>query len=361
MKTQRTASSCPRRLALLLCFLAAAAPSFAAKGVKKGDAQKAIAATPPFALDKGKVSVKEINSTETSAIVRAGLRVAFRFERDAGGAWRVAQVRTGDRQWEEFDLLARAAGPERLAPARAALEAFAAELDALQLAAAEKKAAGKKKDEGDKTTGGTRGAAEQSRGGDKKSAGASGKSGGESMEKAPERPEDELVRGPLSVKRPAEALAALGASAVVEAEIDSTFTLVRERGRWRVTSAAVVGAETWGDFDAALAALQAARAARARADLQTLADALEAHRRERGSYVVADTSAALVDQLNPRFTPHFIRVDPWHRPYEYDGARDAYSLLSLGPDGKPHTPDDVQLNANANGAAPRRAGGKAKR
>ncbi len=358
MKTQRTAS-CLRPLALILCLLASAAP-LAAKGVKKGDAQKAIAATPPFALNKGNVVIKEISSTETSATVRAGLRVAFRFERDGGKAWRVALMRTGDRQWEEFDLLARAAGAERIAPARVALEAFAAELQALQLAAAEKKAAGKKKDERNNTSDGARGAAEATRGGDKQSAAESEKSKGKAKEKAPEPPENEFVRGPLSVKNPAAALSALGASAVVEAEIDSTFELVRERGKWRVASARV-GAETWREFDAVLAALDAAKAARARTDLQTLAAALEAYRRERGSYVVADTSAALVDHLNPHHTPLFTRVDPWHRPYEYEGARDGYSLLSLGPDGKPYTPDDIQLNKNTNGVPARRAGGKVKR
>lgn len=334
MKIHRTAAPCLRPLALLLCLLAPA-PPLAAKGIKKGDAQKAIAATPPFTLRTGNVVVKEINSTETSAVVRAGLRVAFRFERDKGGAWRVVQMRSGDRQWEEFDVVERAAGAERLAPARAALESFAAELAALQAAAAKLKADEKKKDDGDTATRGARGAAESARAGDKKST-------QKSKEKAPEPPEDELVRGPLSVKNPAAALSAMGASAVVEAEIDSTYELVRERGKWRVTSARV-GAESWREFDTLARALDAAKAARALSDLQTLAAALEIYRRERGSYVVADTGVALVDHLNPRFTPLFVRVDPWHRPYEYEGAPASYTLRSLGPDGKPNTPDDVTV------------------
>ncbi len=51
--------------------------------------------------------------------------------------------------------------------------------------------------------------------------------GTESEEKVPEPPGEELVRGPLSVKKPAAALSAIGPSAVFEAEIDSTFDLVR--------------------------------------------------------------------------------------------------------------------------------------
>ena len=89
--------------------------------------------------------------------------------------------------------------------------------------------------------------------------------------------------------------------------------------------------------------LDAEKVARARADLDALAAALEAFRRERGFYVVADSSAALVDQLNPRYTPDVIRIDPWHRPYEYTGTRDTYALRSLGPDGKAGTDDDITL------------------
>jgi hypothetical protein len=144
------------------------------------------------------------------------------------------------------------------------------------------------------------------------------------------------------VKKPAEALSAMGSSALVEIEIDSTFELVRERGKWRVASARV-GAESVREFDALLRALDAAKAERARGDLAALAAALEAYRRERGFYVVADTGVALVDQLNPRYTPLFIRFDPWHRPYEYEGAPRSFTLRSLGPDGKPGTADDVTV------------------
>jgi hypothetical protein len=144
------------------------------------------------------------------------------------------------------------------------------------------------------------------------------------------------------VQKPAAALSAMGSSALVEVEIDSTYDLVRERGKWRVT-AARVGAETLREFEALGRALDDAKVERANSDLQTLASALEAHHRERGSYVVADTSAALVDHLNPRFTPLYVRFDPWHRPYEYEGTPRGFTLRSLGPDGKPNTTDDVTI------------------
>jgi hypothetical protein len=52
----------------------------------------------------------------------------------------------------------------------------------------------------------------------------------------------------------------------------------------------------------------------------------------------------LIDHLSPKYLIRVIRVDPWHRPYQYDGQQDHYSLRSLGPDGKPNTPDDIVVS-----------------
>jgi hypothetical protein len=133
----------------------------------------------------------------------------------------------------------------------------------------------------------------------------------------------------------------MGKSAFVETEIEAAFDVVREGGKWRVASVRIAG-ERLPDSDAAARALDAEKGRAARADLEALASALEAFRRERGFYVVADTETVLVDFLNPRYTARFIRVDPWHNPYEYEGTRDAYTLRSNGADGKPHTPDDIE-------------------
>ncbi len=76
-------------------------------------------------------------------------------------------------------------------------------------------------------------------------------------------------------------------------------------------------------------------------ELSTIAKALGDFRRERGSYVVSDSESVLIDHLSPHYLLRVIRVDPWHRPYRYEGQPDHYSLRSLGPDGKPNTPDDI--------------------
>ncbi|HVG29409.1 MAG TPA: type II secretion system protein GspG [Pyrinomonadaceae bacterium] len=316
-------------LACLLCLAPPAARVSAAKGaLKKSDAQKLIAALSLLELSKGAVTVEEIASDASSATVKAAVRMGFRYERDAKGVWRVAEARVGERQWEEFDLLARAAGADAVERARDALDSVAAELEELSLAKQKRDAEEKKRRD---ATGADSGAAGKG-GKDKKSSGAAAKKGSG---------EEALVRGALRVKSPATALSAMGKSAVIEAEVEGVFEFVSEGGSWKV-AAVRLGDARLADFDQAVRALDAEKGVRARADLEALASALEAFRRERGFYVVSDSGVVLVDQLNPRYTDRFIRLDPWHRPYEYEGAPNNFTLRSVGPDGKPRTADDIE-------------------
>jgi hypothetical protein len=314
----------------------------AAKGeLKKSDALKLIAALSLLELGKGAVTVKEITSDASTATVNASVKMGFRYERDAKGAWRVAEVRVGERQWEEFALLARATGADGIARVRAALDSVAAELDELSLAKKKRDAEEKKKNARREDA-----VAAEKSGKDKKKSGKADKKakgaatdGGAAGENG--SGDDALVRGALRVKSPAAALSAMGKSAVVEAEVDGVFEFVREGGSWRVAAVRVSG-ERLPDFEPLVRALDTQKVARARADLESLAAALEAFRRERGFYVVADSGVVLVDYLNPRYMNRFIRLDPWHRPYEYEGAPERFTLRSVGADGKPHTADDVE-------------------
>jgi hypothetical protein len=267
----------------------------AEKAIKRDEARKLIASASLLELNRAAVTIKQISPPAT---VLASVRLGFHFTKDASGAWRVVEVRTGDRRWEPFDLLARATGGgDAFLAARTELDAFAAELAALS---------------------------------------AKGTTNVDKNE-----PPKELRRGALSVKNPASALS--GSSAVVELEIDAAVDFVRDaRGRWQVARVSV-GGRRFEAFDVFEAALETEKRARARAELESLAAALEAYRRARGFYVVAETSAGLVDHLNPRYTSVYIRFDPWHRPYEYTGTRERFTLRSLGADGKPGTPDDVML------------------
>jgi len=134
-----------------------------------------------------------------------------------------------------------------------------------------------------------------------------------------------------------------GNSAVVTAQVETAFRLVKDdKGKWRIAEIRT-GDRRWEDLDTLTRALNVEKTARARAELQSIAMALESYRRERGSYLESKSAATLIDSLNPRYLARVTRVDPWHNPYEYEGERSSFVLRSDGPDGKPNTPDDVTL------------------
>ncbi len=212
--------------------------------------------------------------------------------------WRAVEFRTGDRAWEEFDLVSTTAFAPRLEAARRALEELVTEFEARQVSAA--------------------------------------KSENEEERKKAAEP---LTRGALTVKQ----LSPMGSSAVAEVVVSAAFSLTRDaRNRWRVAEA-LVGGESSGDLQALWLAANARKTERARADMAALSEALEAFRRERGSYVVARDSVVLLDHLSPRYSKRIVRLDPWRNPYRYEGAPVSYTLASDGPDGKQGTADDVTL------------------
>ena len=323
MKTQTRLTSFILSVSVAFCAFAVATVVAQKQGIKRDDARKLIAAASILELNKDVVTVREISPPGATVSVLASVKLAFRFVRDEGGAWRVMEVRTGDRQWEAFDLLARSLGGEQVAHTRAELDAFAAELDALALAESKKGKAASAEEQQNQTA----------------------KDENQTVKNESSQPAKELKRGALSVKNPAAALAPLGSSAVVELEVETSLDFVRDaRGRWQVARV------RFGDdgpgfdqFDAFERALNAEKLARARADLETLAAALEEYRRARGFYVVGDSASALIDHLNPRHTLAYIRFDPWHRPYEYQGTRERFTLRSPGADGKSNTADDITI------------------
>lgn len=142
-------------------------------------------------------------------------------------------------------------------------------------------------------------------------------------------------------------VSSLGSTAVVVAQVETAFRFVKGEGdKWRVAEIRT-GNNKWEDVDLLVRAVNAEKSARARAELETIATALESFRRERGFYVTANTSGILMDQLNPRYLPNIIRLDPWHNPYLYEGTRTGYRLRSPGPDGKPNTADDISRSERA--------------
>src|SRR6266850_1585674 len=134
-----------------------------------------------------------------------------------------------------------------------------------------------------------------------------------------------------------------GNSAVVTAQVETAFRLVKDdKGKWRIAEIRT-GDRRWEDLDTLMRALNVEKTARARAELESIAAALESFRRERGFYLESKSEAALIDNLNPHYLARVIRVDPWHQPYEYEGSRSSFVLRSSGPDGKSGTSDDVTV------------------
>ena len=339
-------------LVVLLAFCALPGGAHAQKrpkpALKQGEARRVVAAAPGFGLKTGAVKVRGVSPAGAEPVrVEADVTVAVRLasvedERapQTGGAfkqkrWRAVEFRTGDRSWEEFDLVATPALAPRLEAARQALEELVTEFESRQAAAAE--------------------SAEDAAGAEVIVVPAAGEAqGGGKKDKKKDKKKDEkkaaepLTRGPLTVKQ----LSLMGSSAVAEVVVASSFSLSRdELGRWRVSEVSAGGASS-GDLAALWLAANARKAERARAELAELAGALEAFRRERGFYVVTRDSVVLLDHLSPRYAKRVIRLDPWHNPYRYEGTAARYTLASDGPDGKPGTADDV-TSGGGSGAPPR--------
>jgi len=138
-------------------------------------------------------------------------------------------------------------------------------------------------------------------------------------------------------------VSSLGNSATVTAQVETAFRFEKDsKGKWRVAEIRT-GDRRWEDVETLTKALNAEKTSRARAELESIATALESFRRERGAYPEAKTGPALIDNLNPRYLKRVIRIDPWHHPYEFEGTRTSFVLRSAGPDEKANTADDVTV------------------
>src|SRR5262249_61378426 len=80
-------------------------------------------------LPSDAVRIKDISAFGNSAVVTAQVETAFRFVKGDKDQWRIAEIRTGDRRWEDLDMLVRALNAEKTARARAELETIAAALE----------------------------------------------------------------------------------------------------------------------------------------------------------------------------------------------------------------------------------------
>lgn len=287
---------------LLFIFLWALAPANVAADPSQKDIKKAIQTMFGASLPGSAVHVQRVNSSAEGAEVSAELEAVFR-AKATDGRWRLSEVRTGADDWERLDLIAQALqvklpsggcdssrefvhDPKAFAMTTKRARCLVAELLGVTL------------------------------------------------------PSDQVrVKDISSLDLP------LGteSSAVIESSIQVDFRLAHDTSGWRV-SEIKSGNREWTNLNAFSAAFNEVKRANATSDLDTIATALKDFHRERGAFVVSDKESVLIDYLSPQYLTRVIRVDPWHRPYQYDGAQDHYSLRSLGPDGKPNTPDDIVVS-----------------
>lgn len=293
------------KIFLGLVFLWAVTPANVRADLSAKDARKAIqtmlgASLPSDAVHIARVSAGAEGTAEASAEIEAVFRAT-----QVDGLWSLSEIRTGQGRWERLELIAQALGatlpsgdcdPPPLAFGRLPSDTelnvkrsrcLVAELLGVTL------------------------------------------------------PSDQVrIRDMSSLELPFGS----ESSALIEALVQVEFRFARGARGWQV-SEFKSGTRDWVRIDTLATALNGVKRAVAESDLNMIASALSDFRRERGSFVVSEKESVLIDHLNPRYLKRVIRLDPWHRPYEYDGVQDHFSLRSLGADGKPRTADDITVSS----------------
>jgi len=263
--------------------------------LSRNQARKLISDISGVSLPKGDIHVVNVTQGEgTSANVTAEIELAFRATQTKGGVWRLSEVRFGPDKWEELALIAQAGN--------------------FQLSEPDCKAGAKASD----------------------------------LKNSEARC---LIANLFGVTLPSDEvrikeISAFGlplgtrASALIVSLVELSFRFARDNGKWELTGFKS-GSRDWSDVRALPQSLNTQKQTVARADLDLIVTALDSYRRDRGSFVVSEKESVVIDHLSPRYLRQVIRLDPWHRPYQYRGERDRFTLRSIGPDGKPDTPDDV--------------------
>jgi Type II secretion system (T2SS), protein G len=294
----------PARHFVFFVFLVLFGGSVEARAdLRKKQARKVIQSVAGWSLPNNDVRVQSISSSSAeSAEVSAEIETVFRL-RLFEGHWQLREIRVGQDRWEQLAVIARAANVELASGECDAPSEFARSKSATELT-------------------------------NKRARCLVAHLFGVAL------PSDDVRIKSIS---PFGLSLGSESSALVTALVRADFRLRRDAKAWRVTDFKS-GTRDWVSIDAVPAAIDQIKRSTATEDLSTIAKALGDFRRDRGYFVVSDKESVLIDHLSPRYLARVIRVDPWHRPYQYDGQQDRYSLRSVGPDGKPNTPDDIVVS-----------------
>lgn len=287
----------------LFCLLAMAAADVRADLSPK-QARQSLTRMPGFELTGGSVRVKSVTmSNAATAEATAEIKTVFRLQKNEQEQWIVAEIRTRPDRWEEIDFISRALN----APVAVGVcTAFDPPSKSSTVVLPTMKRARC-------LLGSLLGVAVPS----------------------------DAIR--IQEVSPLEIPLSTQPSAVVVAWLRVDARLVNGKKGWQVTELRT-GANIWANLASIIAAINEMKDVRARTELAAVAKALESFRQDRGAYVVSDSQAVVIDNLNPRYLSQIIRVDPWHQPYKYQGDRDHFTLRSVGADGKENTADDILVN-----------------
>jgi hypothetical protein len=289
--------------AIFLFVLLVVSPIQARADLSQKQARKVIQMMAGWSLPGDSVRIRSVRSnTADTAEVSAEIETVFRFT-GREGRWQLREIRTGQDRWERLEILARAAKTELPS----------GECDAPTLFA-------RRSSESELTT--------------KRARCLVARLFGVAL------PSDEVrikEISPFGLSLGSESTAL--ATALVRVE----FRLARDPKGWRVTGFKS-GGRDWVNVGDIPGEVDQIKRSAATEELSRVATALDQFRRERGYFVVSDKESVLIDHLSPKYLTRVIRVDPWQRPYQYEGQQDHYSLRSLGPDGKPNTSDDIVVS-----------------
>ncbi|SRR6266540_813600 len=288
-------------------LLLGSSPLLVKANLNPRQARKLISRMPGFELSSSAVRVKGIElRSRSSAEASVDIELAFRLGKNEHGSWDLGDIRTGPNQWEQIEIVLQA------------IKVGERNVECNPAGSFDRK----------------RGVSEPSV--KRAKCLIAGLLGVDGESETIRIKEITLLSLPLG--RPAALVLA-----VVQADI--RFVNDPPSG-WKVTEMRL-GRSEWTNLQQVIDKVDQMKSEKAKADLEMIAKALEKLHADRGFYVASDKQGVLMDFLSPAYLPRILRIDPWHRPYLYQGGPNQFKLRSAGPDGKEDTADDIVIDSSS--------------
>ena len=137
-------------------------------------------------------------------------------------------------------------------------------------------------------------------------------------------------------------------SAIAEATITLAFQFKRANPQadWHI-EAVRLGDRDWVSLDELMEAITEGRRRTTLTEMQQLAEGIEKYKTMNGSLPTARDIVALTDILHPVYMKDLVREDGWGHPIIYETTgNNNFRLISIGPDGRRGTPDDIVVGAS---------------